>query len=242
MTENTNNLARNLLDSRGIKPDASKQYENLGLSFNPFPRAGISDLNSTPYLIGKLEPIDDSVRKGVEDFITDSLALQGSASQGKYISAVIRGDYGLGKTQTLLYAKTILDSFNQLKESSKKPYVIYIDNPGRKLTELIGAVISQIGEENFKRYLWNIAFEKIASHKNFKNELLSFQPKGVSLFDDNIEPFDPIHLISYKTFLDAWLKILNPYPKKKKEFKDKLKVFTVTVVEFVALHPLASVT
>ena len=229
MTETTNNLARNLLDSRGIKPDASKQYEKLGLTFNPFPRAGISDLNSTPYLIGKLEPIDDSVRKGVEDFITDSLALQGSASQGKYISAVIRGDYGLGKTQTLLYAKTILDSFNQLKESIKKPYVIYIDNPGRKLTELIGAVISQIGEENFKRYLWNIAFEKIASHKNFKSELLSYQPNGVSLFDDNIEPFDPIHLVSYKTFLDAWLKILNPFPKKKKEFQDKLKGFTVTV-------------
>lgn len=228
MTENTPNLAKNLLDSRGIKPDASKQYEKLGLSFNPFPRAGISDLNSTPYLISKLEPIDDSVRKGVEDFIADSLALQGSAGQGKYISAVIRGDYGLGKTQTLLYAKTILDSFNQLQESSKRPYVIYIDNPGRKLTELIGSIISQIGEENFKRYLWNIAFENIASHKTFKNELLAFQPKGVSLFDDDIEPFDPVHLVSYKTFLDAWLKILNPFPRNKKEFLEKLKTFTIT--------------
>lgn len=229
MTEQSDNLAKILLDRRGIKPDASKHYEKFGLTFNPFPRAGISDLNSTSYLIGKLEPIDDSVRKGIEDFIADSLALQGSQSQGKYISAVIRGDYGLGKTQTLLYAKTILDSFNQLQESSKKPYVIYIDNPGRKLTELIGAVISQIGEENFKRYLWNIAFDKISSHKDFKNDLLKFKPIGSSLFDDDIDPFDPVHLINYKAFLDAWLNVLYSNPKKKKEFQDRLKGFVVSV-------------
>lgn len=229
MRENSNNLAKLLLESRNIKSDATNQFEKFGLSYNPFPRAGISDLNSTPYLISKLEPIDEVVKKGVEDFVTDSLALQGILSQGKYISAVIRGDYGLGKTQTLLYAKTILDSFNQLNESSKRPYVVYIDNPGRKLTELIGSVISQIGEENFKRYLWNIAFEKIASHKSFKNELLSFQPKGVSLFHDNIDPFDPIHLVSYKAFLDAWINILNPFAKKKKEFQDKLKSFIISI-------------
>ncbi len=230
MTENTDNLAKNLLANRGIKPDTSKQFEKLGLSFNPFPRAGISDLNSTPYLISKLEPIDETVKKGIEEYVTDSLFPQSSVSHDKYISAVIRGDYGLGKTQTLLYAKLILESFNQLKELNKRPYVAYIDNPGAKLTELIGAIITQIGEENFKRYLWNIAFEKIASNKQFKDEILSFKPQGVLIFDQETDPFDPVNLVSYKTFLDAWYsKTLNAYPKKKKEFQDKLKGFIVSI-------------
>lgn len=231
MTENTDkNLLKNLLAKRGIKPDSSKRFEKLGLSFNPFPRAGISDLNSTPYLIGKLEPIDEDVKKGVEEFIIDSLSLQSSLSKDKYISTIIRGDYGIGKTQTLLYAKYILELFNQNKELNKRPYVVYIDNPGAKLTELIGAIISQIGEENFKRYLWNIAFEKIASNKQFKDEILSFRPQGLSLFQDDTDPFDPVNLVSYKTFLDVWYsKILNAFPKKKKEFQDKLKGFIITI-------------
>lgn len=231
MTDNTdNNLLKNLLANRGIKSDSSKQFEKLGLSFNPFPRAGISDLNSTTYLIGKLEPIDNDVKKGVEEFIIDSLSLQNTVSKDKYISSVIRGDYGLGKTQTLLYAKYVLELFNQNKELNKRPYVVYIDNPGAKLTELIGAIISQIGEENFKRYLWNIAFEKIATNRQFKDEILEFKPKGLSLFDDDTDPFDPVNLVSYKSFLDAWYsKIFNSNPKKKKEFQDKLKGFVISI-------------
>ena len=230
MTENTENLAKSLLESRGIKPDAGRQFEKLGLSFNPFPRAGISDLNSSAYLISKLEPIDESVKKSLEEFITDSLFPQSSVSHDKYISAVIRGDYGLGKTQTLLYAKLILESFNNVKDLNKRPYVVYIDNPGVKLTELIGAIISQMGEENFKRYLWNIAFEKIAGNKEYRETILSFKPKSFQLFEDDTDPFDPVNLVSYKVFLDAWYtKILNLNPKRKKEFQDKLKGLMVSI-------------
>ncbi len=230
MTENNDNLLKNLLENRGIKSNSSKQFEKLGLLFNPYPRAGISDLNSTPYLIGKLEPIDEDVKKGVEEFIIDSLSLQNIISKDKYISAVIRGDYGLGKTQTLLYAKYILELFNQNNALNKRPYVVYIDNPGAKLTELIGAIISQIGEENFKRYLWNIAFEKIAANKQFKDEILSFRPQGMLLFGDETDPFDPVNLVSYKSFLDAWYsKTLNSNPRKKKEFQDKLKGFIISI-------------
>jgi hypothetical protein len=230
MTEKTDDLLKNLLANRGIKSDSSKQFEKLGLSFNPFPRAGISDLNSTPYLIRKLDPIDNEVKKGIEEFILDSLSLQNEISKDKYISAVIRGDYGLGKTQTLLYAKYILELFNQNKEMNKRPYVVYIDNPGAKLTELIGAIISQVGEENFKRYLWNIAFEKIAVNKQLKDEILFFKPQGILIFENEPDPFDPVNLVSYKAFLDAWYsKTLNAYPKKKKEFQDKLKGFIITI-------------
>lgn len=52
-----------------------------------------------------------------------------------------------------MFIKALFDS---LKTTSFKPYVVYIDNPGTKLSELIGDVISQIGIENFRRYLWSI--------------------------------------------------------------------------------------
>lgn len=229
MTDSTENLAKNLLANRGVKKDTS-EFEKLGLTFNPFPRAGVSDLNSSSYLIGKLEPIDDTVKKAIEEFIFDSLFPRNAVSKDKYISAVIRGDYGLGKTQTLLYAKLILESFSNLKDLNKRPYVVYIDNPGAKLTELIGAIISQVGEENFKRYLWNNAFEKIAASKQFKEELLSFKPTSLQLFEVTGDPFDPVNLVSYKAFLDAWYtKIFNSNPKKKKEFQDRLKGIIVSI-------------
>lgn len=229
MKDTNENLAKNLLANRGIKADTS-EFKKLGLNFNPFPRAGVSDLNSSPFLIAKLEPIDDAVKKAIEQFIVDSLFPLNATSGDKYISAVVRGDYGLGKTQTLLYAKLILESFANLPDSKKRPYVVYIDNPGAKLTELIGAIISQVGEENFKRYLWNIAFEKIASNKQFKEELLSFKPATLQLFEANADPFDPVNLVSYKAFLDAWYaKFLNANPKKKKEFQDKLKGLIISI-------------
>ncbi len=230
MIKNTNNTLKNLLEKRGIKPDSSKHFEKLGLSFNPFPRAGISDLNSPSYLVGKLVPIDDEVKKGIEEFIIDSLSLQGTMSKNKYISAVIRGNYGFGKTQTLLYANYFLELFNQNSDFNKRPYAVFIDNPGRKLTELIGEIISQIGEENLKRYLWNIALEKIAASKQLKKELLGFKQQGILLFGDETDPFDPVNLVSYKSFLDAWyITSLNAYPKKKKEFQDKLKEFIISI-------------
>lgn len=229
MTENTDNLAKSLLESRGINPDSTKQFEKMGLAFNPFPRAGISDLNSSSYLIGKLEPIDLDVKKSIEEYITDSLFPQSSISSDKYISAVIRGDYGMGKTQSLLYSKLILESFNKLKKLNKRPYVVYIDNPGAKLTELIGAIISQIGEENFKRYLWSIAFEKIATSKQLKEDLFKFNPSSLSLFEDGTDPFDPVNLVSYKSFLDSWYTKILSSNIKRREFQNKLSEIIVSI-------------
>ena len=61
----------------------------------------------------------------------------------------MRGEYGAGKTQTLMYIKYL---FNNIKSNEIKPYVIYIDNPGQRLSELIGGIVAQIGVENFKKY------------------------------------------------------------------------------------------
>jgi hypothetical protein len=115
-------------------PDLAESYKNVGLSFNPFPRAGITDLNSNDELIFKLEPIDLFVKQEIDKYVFDSLFAENKISpENKYLSLVIRGDYGYGKTQTLLYIKTYLESFALLKDFHKNPYVIYIENPGAKL-------------------------------------------------------------------------------------------------------------
>lgn len=223
----TENFAKNIFEKRGIKTNPNKRFSQFGLSFNPFPRSGISDLNSSDDLIGKLIPVDEQIRNGVEEFIVDSLFLQNPTSTDKYLSAVIRGDYGYGKTQTLLYVKLMLESFSSYKEANKNPYVIYIGNPGAKLSELIGSIIYEIGEENFKKYLWAIAFDAISANKKFKDELLIFKPQGLALFnDDDLDPFNPINLVNYKAFLDGFYKLLNT--RKKKEFQNKLKEFIIS--------------
>lgn len=229
MTEQGNSL-KNLLKSKGITGNSNERFKKFGLSFNPFPRSGISDLNSSDFIISKLEPIDPEVKSGINEFVIDSLFPNNPNSSDNYLSTVIRGEYGYGKTQTLLYAKYLLDTFKEEKEYHKNPYVVYIDTPGAKLTELIGSIISQIGDENFKRYLWNIVIGKIAKDGTIKDQLLSFIPKGYSLFgNDDIDPFSPVNTVNYKNFLDGWIKYLNQNPKKKKEFQDLLKTHIISI-------------
>lgn len=229
MEQSSENFAKNILKNRNISSNTNDRFKTLGVNFNPFPRAGISDLNSPDHLISKLEPIDDNVKNGIEEYIVDSLFPQNPNSTDKYLSAVIRGDYGYGKTQTLLYSKLILESFSDIKEISKKPYVVYVDNPGARLSELIGSIIYEIGEENFKRYLWTLAFDTISKNKEYKEKLISFQPRGLALFENvqDLDPFNPVNLVNYKVFLDAFYKILNT--KQKKDFQDVLKTYIITI-------------
>ena len=128
--------------------------EKFGLNYNPFPRSGIAVIDDTDKALGKLVPLHKDVSRKIIDYITDVIN-PGSVKKndGDYLSLIIRGDYGTGKTQTLMYIKYLLKSINI---EGIRPYVIYIDNPGQKLPELIGSIVEQIGVENFRRYLWNI--------------------------------------------------------------------------------------
>jgi hypothetical protein len=231
------NHIKALLTKRGIKAEINDNYKKFGLSFNPFPRSGISDLNSSDTIISKLMPIDLEVKNRIDEFIVDSLFPANPNTKDKYISAVIRGEYGAGKTQTLLFAKWVLESFCSEKEFHKNPYVVYIDNPGAKLTELIGAIISQIGEENFKRYLWNKVITSFSKDEKAKGNLMAFVPRGYSLFDSQIDPFSPVNTASYKSFIDEWYSVLNTNPKRKKEFQDFLKSIIITALNSDVEHP-----
>lgn len=127
--------------------------KKFSLSINPFPKSGIANITDADSVVGELEPISDVITNEIIRYMQDALSNSGSKADNKYLSLIIRGDYGMGKTQTLMYIKYL---FGQLRNEKFKPYVVYIDNPGVKLSELIGNILSQIGIENFRRYLWDI--------------------------------------------------------------------------------------
>ena len=146
--------------------------EKFFLNYNPFPKSGIAIINESDDIVSSLSPVNDEVVNTNFEYIKDALynsATNGKDLDNKYISLIVRGEYGSGKTQTLMYIKYLLQN---LKLDNIRPYVIYIDNPGQKLSELIGGIISQIGIENFRKYLWNIFISYLDNNIDAKQEIL----------------------------------------------------------------------
>ena len=108
------------LEKISIIEDKEK-YKKFNLSFNPFPKAGAANINSSDYFISKLKPIDGKVNNSLIEYIRDSLFSSNPQSDDKFISAVIRGNYGSGKTQMLLYIKYLLELVQRSKKISQKP-------------------------------------------------------------------------------------------------------------------------
>ena len=194
--------------------------KKFSLSINPFPKSGIANISDTDNVVGKLEPTSDEITNSIVLYMKDALSNSGQETDNKYLSLVIRGDYGMGKTQTLMYIKYL---FGQLRDENFKPYVVYIDNPGVKLSELIGNILSQIGIENFRRYLWDIfrqyleQEDKENGNKLRKDIFLEsinklkvstaptlFPEEGVDNTADSDLTWDQVN-ISYKYLLDKLL-------------------------------------
>lgn len=213
--------------------------EKFGLSYNPFPRSGIAIIDDSDKVLGKLMPLHKDVSRKIVDYITDVIN-PGSIKKndGDYLSLIIRGDYGTGKTQTLMYIKYLLKS---ITIEGIRPYVIYIDNPGQKLPELIGSIVEQIGVENFRRYLWNIFMDYLKGNgdvfqekspkemqamiNSIKDDLTSvIIPREQTLFDNQTslgaDIFEKQYL-NYKVLLDELLNISKP--SQKKEIVKKIK-------------------
>lgn len=164
-----------------IKSNLQKKFE---LNFNPFPKSGIAIINDSDNIVSKLAPVDEEVTRKIVTYIHDALYSGSIENQGlrtdKYVSLIVRGEYGSGKTQTLMFIKYL---FNNIKNNNIKPYVVYVDNPGQKLSELIGGIVAQIGVENFKKYIWNIFISYLDKQPDIKTDLFrKSYKKEVSLF------------------------------------------------------------
>ena len=182
--------------------------EKFSLNYNPFPKSGIAIINESDDFVSSLSPVNDEVVNTIFEYIKDALynsATNGKNSDNKYISLIVRGEYGSGKTQTLMYIKYLLQN---LKLDNIRPYVIYIDNPGQKLSELIGGIISQIGIENFRKYLWNIFISYLDSNPDAKQEILketTGRPIENTLFSEQ-ETSSPLlidKIQNYKELIDS---------------------------------------
>ena len=196
------------------------RYKKFGLTTNPFPKSGTANINEPINTTYFLPPIDDKVTDQVALYVADSLYSKDGTDDYKLIGT-ITGDYGTGKTQLLLFAKALI------QKQEKKAYVIYINNPGTKLSELIGAIIENIGQEQFKKYLWMQIIEEIKKNEEYKKTLLDYLPKG-GLFP-NEDPFSDENDANHKLFIDSFLKQINNR-NKAKEFNQTFKEVIVKII------------
>jgi hypothetical protein len=202
---------------------SGNKYERLNLKFNPFPVSGSTYIHSSDELTSYLEPVEESVRKNIFDFIISSLKKQ-THTDDNYQGMTILGEYGSGKTQLLMYLKFLLES---TKIPEKKPYVIYIDNPGVKISELISAIIAEIGHANLKKYLWKFVINKLSENKESFYTDLGLN-KSLLLTED---PFDDSKNNSYKLFIESCKKSTLNKSTNKSDFNDKWKNLLISVLK-----------
>lgn len=157
----------NILDKiKTVEDLEGNLRKKFSLTLNPFPKSGIANISDSDAVVGELVPTSNVITEQIIRYMQDALSNSGQGSENKYLSLIVRGDYGMGKTQTLMYIKYL---FTQLGNEKFRPYVVYIDNPGVKLSELIGNILSQIGIENFRRYLWDI-FRQYLEQEDKEND------------------------------------------------------------------------
>lgn len=202
-----------------LQPEENK-YAQWGIEFNPFPRSGTSNINGSDEVNRQLKPLVSKTMNEITRFIVNALQPNDIDPKDQFISATIVGDYGSGKTQMLMYAKSVLNGIRD-SETRFKPYTIYIDNPGGSIQEFIGNVIGKIGEENVRKYVWNHIIETIKSDETIREQLRPYEPNSAVLFSemkDSLNPYADINTTSYKQFLDVFIRNMNP--QKKRKFDD----------------------
>ena len=205
---------------KSVENITSQLKSKFDLAYNPFPKSGIAIIDESDEIVGKLEPIDEQVTTTIVDYIKDALSasVTPNSSKEKYLSLIIRGDYGSGKTQTLMYIRYLLKN---LAAGNYRPYVVYIDNPGQKLSELLGGIVAQIGIENFRKYLWNIFLDYLDKNDAEKAVLKQAAKRleEATIFSSGA-PLS-FSVTNYKDFIDQIETSLNTFDRKM--FKQKLK-------------------
>ena len=210
-----------------LMEEKDKRYDKFLLSFNPFPKSGTANTNESSELTKVLTPIDVEVEKEIDNYVYDSL--YSSNEEDHKLVCTITGDYGTGKTQLLLYAKYLIQSL------PRKAYVIYINNPENKLSKLIGSIIEQIGQEQFKKYLWDFILTEIKSDKNEYREMLenfvsvSGNKTVFSASEIKKGLFSPDNEVSHKALLDSFLEKLFT-KEERKEFNLLLRGIIIKIL------------
>ena len=204
---------------KSVERITSNLRSKFDLAFNPFPKSGVAIIDASDEIVKKLEPIDDQITSTIVDYIKDALSASVSPEKDseKYLSLVIRGDYGSGKTQTLMYIRYLLKNLSSV---NYHPYVAYVDNPGQKLTELIGGIVSQLGIETFRKHLWAVFLEFLDQNQQEKKKIKEQAELygAMSLYGSESLTFT---VNNYKEFIDQIDRF--PSPLGRKEMRRLLK-------------------
>lgn len=207
----------------------SKDYEHLGIKRNPFPRSGTANINDDDTFVRELTPLEPKNNEIVLNFIANAVQENPINPQDKFQSCVIMGDYGVGKTQLLMYIRSVINLIAINTKISCKPYVIYVDNPGVNLMELIGRIVNQVGEENVRKYLWNDIISQIRANQQWQQKLkpyitgLNILPIDGQNTTNPYNPFESDNMKSYKLFLNAFTRQINQLTTRRKfetDFKE----------------------
>lgn len=207
---------------REQEKDGKARYKKFGLKSNPLPKSGTANINESSEFTKVLVPVEKRIKDQIMEFVGDSL--YSPNDDDEKLICTVTGDYGTGKTQLLLYAKYLIQN------EPKKSYVIYINNPGNKLSELIGSIIESIGEEQFKRYIWNQIIEYLDNNEEYKKELLNLVSNGGELFFPDSDPFSEESKATHKLFLDSFLKQIGDKTRRK-VFIDNFKRILLVILQ-----------
>ncbi|HLA58018.1 MAG TPA: hypothetical protein VK622_04640 [Puia sp.] len=228
------------LEKSTVSKNDSNKYQKLGLKFNPFPRSGVANMASSDIVTEKLIPVKRGTLDKISAYIRGALVPNEVVENDKLATGVIIGNYGMGKTQLLLFVKALLSQLHTSQYSSVnslKPYVIYIDNPGVSISELIGEIIRDIGEENFRKFLWRNIILRMERDKSFVNRLKKFiRPGTLAMFESNRneDPFHETNKVNYKLFIESFLNRI-PTLKERRSFEIEIKQIIIAVLrnEFI---------
>lgn len=166
-------------------------HQKFGLTSNPFPKSGMANINEPTEISYILSAINNEIVDKTARYVADSLYSVDNTENGKLVGT-ITGDYGVGKTQLLLFIRALILKYD------KNSFIVYINNPGAKISELIDVIIDNIGKEQFKKYLWGRIIDEIQNSLEYRELLV--ECLGPNLFSKN--PLDLKYWINHKSFLN----------------------------------------
>lgn len=179
---------------RGITLKIEEGYPNLGLTFNPFPAAGIPK-------VPNIYTLDEETKKSVLNFLHSTYSIGTDVEDGEYAGLTIVADYGMGKTHLMKYIIYVLQQLNEKSSNSNFSAVTcFIDRPEDSPQKVIYKILDQIGSDTIRKYLWMVLIKKFNEMPDFRNRFRS-QMKLVLESDDWNELFTEPTKSNYLDFL-----------------------------------------
>lgn len=143
-----------------------RDYSKLGLTFNPFPPAGIPRYPTLP-------PLNSDDLEILKSFIKSTYSYYDNEEFINYSGLAIIGSYGMGKTHLMEYTKAFIEWLN--KEDNFSATTCFVDRPEDSPQKVIHHIVDQIGLDTIRKYIWMILIDDFKKDTMFYSK---FKSKG----------------------------------------------------------------